>query len=305
MSFFDLKPLPVPLAVCEELSKLEALTLDELLLTAASDCSAFKDFAQQLMTQLETKAPALILKMPEGFPPNAVTTFRKFVAQLGHGLGELVVQNSEGQRLITVYDRDPNRTMAQGARYHQTHEGGSIHTDNVNIPEPWQYLILSCLAQAPVGGENILVNGDDVVALMRQNFPSALKILEAPFIWEKRGVSDELYEAPIITYDKKGHAEFRHLRPYMESAHKRADKAMTAEQIQAVDILDAYLNTSSLQARFVLKPFECLVSLDSRTLHGRTCFADALGSVDITQWENQTNAPKRRTMERLWVRRQA
>ena len=32
-----------------------------------------------------------------------------------------------------------------GARYHQTREGGSIHTDNVNVSSRWKYMILSCL----------------------------------------------------------------------------------------------------------------------------------------------------------------
>ena len=72
---------------------------------------------------------------------------------LGQLFGELLVQNEAGDKVIAVYDRDRYASMFQGARYHQTREGGSIHTDNVNIPTPWDYLILTCLAPAYVGAK--------------------------------------------------------------------------------------------------------------------------------------------------------
>lgn len=60
-------------------------------------------------------------------------------------LGETPVQNAEGIRAIQVYNRDNQKRMKDGQRYHQSREGGSIHTDNVNIPELWDYMALTCL----------------------------------------------------------------------------------------------------------------------------------------------------------------
>ena len=38
---------------------------------------------------------------------------------LGQTMGEVLVQNAEGDKSVLVFDRDANRTMDQGARYHQ------------------------------------------------------------------------------------------------------------------------------------------------------------------------------------------
>lgn len=304
MSALDMKPLFVPDEILSDISPLLNQQLSNVIANDKLEIpKSFLQWTSHLRQLLLEDRPALLVRPSLNAKKSwSLENFRCFTVVLGRALGNLVIQNTEGDKLVTVYDRDPNKTMASGARYHQTHEGGSIHTDNVNIPEPWQYLILSCLEPAPVGGENILVNGDSVVERMRQEFPKSLAILEANFWWEKRGVSDELYQAPIITYDDQGHAYLRHLRPYMESAHRRAEQPMTAEQIKAVDVLDAYLNSSSIQARFNLEGYDCLLSLDSRTLHGRTCFADAVDAIAITDWDKNPNAPKRRTMERLWIR---
>ena len=67
-----------------------------------------------------------------------------------------------------MYDRDRRKTMKRGARYHQTHEGGSIHTDNVNIPEYWDFLIFSCVSQAPIGGNSLIVDGKIIYNVLKK-----------------------------------------------------------------------------------------------------------------------------------------
>ena len=57
--------------------------------------------------------------------------------------------------------------LTNGARYHQTREGGSIHTDNVNVSSRWKYMILS-LAEGQVGGETILVNAKNVYKKLKK-----------------------------------------------------------------------------------------------------------------------------------------
>jgi alpha-ketoglutarate-dependent taurine dioxygenase len=221
---------------------------------------------------------------------------------LGEFFGELLIQNEQGDTVISVYDRDREGSMWKGARYHQTREGGSIHTDNVNIPEPWDYLYLSCLAPGLVGGENILVDGLLIHQQLKQYYPKALKILEEPYYWEMRGVADSLYQAPIITYNDKREPLFRHLRPYMESAHYKANAPMSAQQMYAVDVLDALLNNSDFQVRYRMRQGDVLISKDAQVLHGRTCFSDALEAVDFHQFQQGKGQTLKRTMERLWIK---
>jgi len=263
-----------------------------------------KDFISPLVDAVEGHR-AIVIQL------NSVDNTEKFNELEIHELsepfgklfGNLLVQNEQGATVITVYDRDRLGSMFSGARYHQTREGGSIHTDNVNVPELWDYLYLSCISPAYVGGENILVDGVLINRILEEKFPKAFEVLKSPFIWEMRGVKDELYHAPIITYDEKGEPHFRHLRPYMESAHVKAETPLSAQQLYALDVLDALLNDSHNQIRYRMQAGDILLSKDDHVLHGRTCFSDDLEAVSIENMGNQPNHPLKRTMDRLWVKR--
>lgn len=218
-------------------------------------------------------------------------------------LGELLVQNTQGDTRILVYDRDRLGSMQEGARYHQTREGGSIHTDNVNIPTLWDYLYLACISDAHIGGESILVDGIEVHRVLSQQFPKALKVLEQDFYWEMRGVGQELYQAPIITYNEKMEPMFRHLRPYMESAHFRAKSPLSEEQLYAIDVLDAITNSTSMQIRYRMNKGDILLTVDSQILHGRCCFSDDLNSISYPEYLEGKAGPLKRTMERMWIKK--
>jgi len=249
------------------------------------------------------KVTAYVLSLCENENNFTIEELRILSPLIGKLYGDLLVQNENGDQVISVYDRDRLGTMYDGARYHQTREGGSIHTDNVNIPEPWNYLLLSCLAPGQVGGENIIVDGIAVANKLKSDYPMALKVLEDNFTWEMRGVKDALYEAPIITYDESGNPIFRHLRPYMESAHRKAQKPLTAEQLYALDVLDAITNSSEFQIRYRMKKGDILINVDAQVLHGRTCFSDAYEAVNFDEFLAGRGTVMKRTMERLWIRK--
>ena len=215
--------------------------------------------------------------------------------------GDTLVQNAKKDKLIEVYDRDRKLSMHKGSRYHQTREGGSIHTDNVNIPTGWEYLMFGCLSSSKAGGETILVDSKTIHKELNLNFTEAKKILEKNFFWEKRGVADELYKAPILTYDKKKQPMFRYLRPYLEAAHLKADKQLTSKQLYALDVLDALLETSKFQFRYKLQKGDILFNLDSKVLHGRTSFSDAYDALPLAKIKNKESRLKR-TMIRVWIK---
>ena len=219
-------------------------------------------------------------------------------------LGDPLVQSDGGNRVIHVFDRDRTKRMEGGARYHQTRQGGSLHTDNVNAPDPWEYLVFACLQPALVGGQSILVNGYGVLDYLREYVPAALDVLAEPFWWEYRGISDELYRAPIIAFDAQGNPFFRYLRIYLESAHRKAGQPLTDLQTWALDVLDAVLELSELQLRLHLAGGETLITFDSQMLHGRTTFADHFDAVNVDQADSPFDArPARRTFDRTWVRK--
>ncbi len=268
------------------------------------DCPTFKREVEEVRNELENGKRLVIVKpFIDLHNKYTIQEQRTISWLLGNVLGETLIQNEAGERAILVYDRDRNNSMLKGARYHQTREGGTIHTDNVNVPYKWEYLVLACIAPAMAGGENILVNALIVHKILKEKHPDVLAILEKNFFWEQRGVADATYEAPIIIYNKKGEPEFRHLRPYMESAHLKLDRPLTDEQMYALDTLDAILEHSDNQYRHSFSAGEILLTHDAQVLHGRTCFSDYYNAVTIHEYKKDHHHPMKRTMDRLWAKK--
>ncbi len=217
--------------------------------------------------------------------------FRTGCTAIAQSLGEMMVQNEAGDTVIEVYDRNVGR-IEEGARYHQTRQGGDIHTDSVNRPEPMLYLILACASPALLGGESILIRAGDVFEELKA-YPDVVEILSQPFYFEGRGMQAEpmLFRIPVLTQTETG-PSFRYLRSYIASAHERAGEPLTTDQVYAFDVLDALVELSALQQRVTLQQGDVLIADDTRVFHGRTSFIDGVRPGAWTQG---------RCMLRYWI----
>jgi len=256
----------------------------------------------QLRVEVDEGQKFIVLDCANDLDPISTEKMQWIVSKI---LGETIAQNEEGRHLIHIYDRDPTKRIKDGARYHQTHESGAIHTDNVNIPENYQYLLVGCAMPAKIGGENIIVSGEAVYNYLKENAKEELEILMSNFTFEYRGISRELYEAPIITFNQKGEPLFRHLRTYMESAHLRANRPLSIDQVRALDALDATLSMSQFQLLHRLKTGQILIANDSQILHDRRCFVDDKFASTLDELKSGSNqfSTLKRTLLRTWVRK--
>ncbi len=221
---------------------------------------------------------------------------------IGQMLGEPLTQNAAGDRLVSVYDRDRTKRMRDGARYHQTKEGGSLHTDNVNIEERWDYLMMTCVVAAMIGGESLLVSGLSVYNTLKDTAPHAVDILCEDFWWENRGFSDAVYPAPIITFNDWDEPEFHYLRPYLTAAHEKVGEPLTEAQLWAINTLDSVLESSALQFRHKLESGQILIINDNQILHGRTSFSDHFDGVTYTPDLSATSMRFNRFVDRAWIK---
>ena len=98
----------------------------------------------------------------EKFSKLSAQTIKSLTKKMSGYAGDILIQNSSKDKVIEVFDRNRKFSINRGSRYHQTREGGSIHTDNVNIPSSWDYLMFSCLSSAKAGGETILVDSEEI-----------------------------------------------------------------------------------------------------------------------------------------------
>lgn len=218
-------------------------------------------------------------------------------------LGRPLPQNDADCRIIEVYSRDRSQTMAHGARYHQTREGGEIHTDNVNSPEFLDYTVFVCVQPAAIGGENILVDGLQLLTWLHRAPKDVVSTLEEEFWWECRGLGGGLYRAPIICYALDGTPRFRYLRSYLEAAHRKANEPLSERQVWALDVMESALEQSDIQIRHTMRAGEIMVINDSRVLHGRTCFADPPDALHAFDVAARTARHVRRTLGRMWVKK--
>ncbi|EGD79037.1 hypothetical protein PTSG_02005 [Salpingoeca rosetta] len=229
---------------------------------------------------------------------NSILEIRLAALTMSQLMGECLKQNAQGERSILVFDRDATRQMVDGQRYHQSHEGGSLHTDNVNIPQCWEFMLLTCLQPAVEGGQSILVSASAVYEHFLRTDPQVLETLWRDFWWEYRGFNDAFYRAPILFTNKMGEPCFRWLREYMESAHKRLGVAFTSAQQHALDALTAVTLDPAFQFRHTFRQGEILFANDLQLFHGRTAFLDAAPAQPTYDFEHPVN----RLMQRNWVK---
>jgi hypothetical protein len=99
------------------------------------ECTTFRKEVEEIRKEVEDGKKIVIVKPFVDLHNKYTIQEQRTISWLIGGiLGESLIQNEVGDRVVCVYDRDRKNSMSQGARYHQTREGGSIHTDNVNVP---------------------------------------------------------------------------------------------------------------------------------------------------------------------------
>jgi len=206
-------------------------------------------------------------------------------------LGEPLKQNIRGEKRVEVKDR--GGTMAEGARYHQTKDGGSLHTDSPqwqNVPD---LLGLLCLHPAMEGGDSKLISAYSVHNELLQRRSDLLELLYDSFHFDKRGEfkPDEspTTVAPIFTYNGKV-LGFRYLGDYVRAGHDTAGKPLSVKQLEALGELDKVLEDEKLIVTMSLKAGDINFVNNHRVIHGRNGFID---------YPEQN---RKRLMVRAWLR---
>lgn len=216
-------------------------------------------------------------------------------------LGKTLEQNTNGDRLYMVTDRGGR--MEEGARYSQTNQGGSFHTDGVNQKDPYEYFALSCVSPAKIGGESVVISGFSVYNFLKEKSPETLKILGRDFVWEYKGLKDnEFYEEPVVKFID-GEPIWRYLRNYMEEAVAKRGERLSAEKVWALNTLDAALELSRFHFRHSLQCGETAIFNDRQVFHGRTSFSDDPKAILLGDYlKGDKSKPIKRTYLRIWIK---
>jgi len=190
---------------------------------------------------------------------------------IGVHLGNLRMQNAQGHLLGHVRDlgrssEDPN------TRIYQTRERQTHHTDSCDV------VALLCLQKAKHGGLSSLVSSTTIFNEMRRRRPDLLKVLMEPIETDRRGEIPErskpYFTIPVFNYHK-GLVSAIYQRQYIESARRFPGvPPLTAQQIEALDLLDQLANDPKLNFTMEFEPGDIQLVHNHTILHDRTAFED-------------------------------
>ena len=190
---------------------------------------------------------------------------------IGVHLGNLRMQNAQGHLLGHVRDLgrssdDPN------TRIYQTRERQTPHTDSCDV------VALLCLQKAKQGGLSSLVSSTTIFNEMRRLRPDLLKVLMEPIETDRRGEvpagSKPYFTIPVFNYHD-GLVSAIYQRQYIESARRFPGvPPLTAQQIEALDLLDQLANDPKLNFTMEFEPGDIQLVHNHTILHDRTAFED-------------------------------
>jgi alpha-ketoglutarate-dependent taurine dioxygenase len=181
------------------------------------------------------------------------------------------------RRLFTVTDhqgayKDPTRIGATTAL-------SRPHTDNGCLePRPPDYVFLACYRQAKSGGDSTLISAYALHDAFAARRPDLLPLLYQPFHF----LPPKLHTWPdgpatIVKpiFQVEGDALHVHYaRVMVEPGMKLAGTPLTAEQTEALDLLDELLADPALVAQVRMATGDVLISNNRSTLHGRLAYED-------------------------------
>ncbi|MFD5424202.1 TauD/TfdA family dioxygenase [Streptomyces sp. NPDC127084] len=205
---------------------------------------------------------------------------RAFALAASAALGELLPQDGAGTLLREVRYRGVELGEGSTGRYSDSRTGGNLHTDSPHRPGPVpDYFALSCVHQAAVGGDLVLVRLADIVERLASR-PDVLETLRTPVHFDTRddtpGVPRTVLR-PVLD-SRNGSDRVHYLREYIDIGHRQPGiQPLTPEQVHALDTLDALLDSPELRSQGRLQEGE-MIFIDNRwTLHGRVEFRDLDG----------------------------
>ena len=186
--------------------------------------------------------------------------------------------------------------MLSGARYHQTKEGGSYHTDSPHWENVPDLVSLFCINQAKKGGISKFVSTYTIHNQILNEQNDKLKTLYGKFYFDKRGEfqtneSKTIFE-PVFVFEN-GKLHCRYLRNYIISGHELENVPLSPLQKDSIDLLEQITQVPENILSYDLKTNDMIFFDNHRMLHGRTEFEDYEEEFNQAGGEfNDPNIPK-------------
>jgi alpha-ketoglutarate-dependent taurine dioxygenase len=185
-------------------------------------------------------------------------------------VGEVVVQNYEGQCIVDV--RDDQVPYSHTSRGYRSNALLPFHTDGAGL------FMLSCLGQAAEGGETVIASAGAVYNTVLAERPDVMPFLERGYFHHRRGQHDagepplSPERIPVFSFHE-GLLHCCYNRNPIEWVTHEGMELEDGER-EALDVLDEILARPEMRLRLQLAPGEALFVNNFTVLHSRTAYRD-------------------------------
>ncbi len=242
----------------------EAITREDFRLDPIAD--DVRAWREQVMFQ----SGIVILR---GFPVDSLSKDEMGMLHFGLGthFGTAMSQSVMGDRLghvVNVGGKDPKE------RAYRNSTELDMHTDACDI------VAMMCLQKAQTGGYSGYVSALAIYNEILHRAPALMPVLMDGFYYHRFG-EEAPGQAPV-TEDKIPVFSFRddylsvnYLRSYIEMAAEEMQTPLSAEQVEALDLVDAIAQDEDFALSFITEPGEAVFFNNLTILHNRSAFEDA------------------------------
>jgi len=258
--------------------------------------SSFASAAAGLRRELESGRGFVVIR---GFPIGRYSDEEAAIIYWGIAthLAKPIPQNAKDEYLFSVRDEGYNFQRdygATGVRISRTASAIDFHTDSSAAYAGYTPDIVSLLAlqTAKAGGMTAIVSAQTIHNILRAERPDCLQRLYAPYYFDRRaelrpGESPTLF-APVFTYGRG--LAIRYFRFNLMKGHETAFAPLTAEDNEAIDVLESVSRREELAVSFPMERGDIQFVNNRFVLHSRTAF------------EDYSEPERRRNLLRLWMR---
>ena len=194
------------------------------------------------------------------------------LVSLSNLFGKIAPQNAKKEKLLNITPGKNRKTLDKLARYHQTNKGGSFHSDGPQLNKNPSILFMGCQKNTRKGGETVLVDIDKIFKYLKKNKKKTYFELMNKFLFERRGFKkNSILKKPIFE-KTKNYINFRYLREYIEQGYRIKKLKISADKIDALNILDNQMSKNKNQKIEKLNEGDVIIINNHRTAHGRKTF---------------------------------
>jgi hypothetical protein len=236
---------------------------------------AIDDLMRGVAAQLHDGYGAVILS---GLPIDdlSLDDFARLHWGLGTHLGEGVIQNPQGEKIVVVQREDGSANGVQADFELKPHS------------EFHERLSLACYSLPESGGVSGLVSGLAIHDLIAASRPDLLPALYRGY-WHASPVLQRLSTSPVPVFSEVGGRwSVFYSGLFQRRAAEARQEALPADYQEALAVFNAAAEDPEIGAYFLLQPGEQLFWNNYINLHSRSAFVDSESQV--------------RRLLRLWIR---